>query len=204
MLAHHAQQLAHEVQRVDGDALALHAPGERQHLLDDSAPRCALLRMVVSRPSACLVGDRLLQHVDRHQDRREHVVQVVGDAAGQRADALQPLRAEEPRFERLALADVGVDLQDGAGLVARVPHESPPRVHRNSAAIFRPLDDLTLPLAVGMERSQRGAKLFGILVEQIDGRAPHRFRRPPSERPLRALVPVDDAPVQIDSTMIAS
>ena len=30
----------------------------------------------------------LAQHADRHQDRRQHVVQIVGDAAGQRADAL--------------------------------------------------------------------------------------------------------------------
>ena len=51
------------------------------------------------------------QHGRSHEDRRQNVVQVMGDAAGQSADAFQPLSAKQLSLEFLVLGNVGVDDQ---------------------------------------------------------------------------------------------
>ena len=67
-----------------------------------SAPRLALTSMV----SRMTLGLRIVRHrleqLDRHHDRGEDVVQVVRDAAGQRADAFHALRAQELRLDLLS------------------------------------------------------------------------------------------------------
>ena len=90
----------------DRAARALVAAGEGEHLphhvgaargaLVDHRDRGDRLRIARLRP----------QQIGAHQDRREHVVEIVGDAAGERADALHALGAQEVRLELLALADV--------------------------------------------------------------------------------------------------
>jgi hypothetical protein len=52
----------------------------------------------------------------------------VRDAAGERADALQPLRAQELLLEPLALGDVRVDRERSMlGRAAFIAHERPSR-----------------------------------------------------------------------------
>jgi hypothetical protein len=63
-----------------------------------------------------------LKHLRAHRDRREDIVQIVRDAAGERPDAFQPLGAQELRFESLLLGDVGVDRQDGFRLALHISH----------------------------------------------------------------------------------
>src|SRR5207244_13150518 len=53
--------------------------------------------------SLLFLGQRLIEQFDAHRDRGQNVVQVVRDAAGQGADALQPLHAEELRFQPFLL-----------------------------------------------------------------------------------------------------
>ena len=76
-------------------APSLHAAGEGQHLLDHVGAAAGAALERGQDVEAFLVALVLAQHPDRDHDRREDVVEVVRDAAGQRADALQALRAQE-------------------------------------------------------------------------------------------------------------
>ncbi len=53
-----------------------------------------------------LIGDRRLDDLHPHQDRGEHVVEVVGDAAGERANAFHALRSQELLLKLLALGEI--------------------------------------------------------------------------------------------------
>lgn len=82
------QQLAHEHGRAIGVALDLHQVGK-----------------------ACVGRTRLQQQmVGRQQDRGQHVVEIVGDAAGKHAHRIHLLRLRHLRLERLLLRHLdGVD-----------------------------------------------------------------------------------------------
>ncbi len=49
----------------------------------------------------------------------------MGDAPGQRADALHALGAQELPLQLAAFGDVGVDGEDGARLARSVMHQGP-------------------------------------------------------------------------------
>jgi hypothetical protein len=64
-------------------------------------------------------------------DRAQHVVEVVGDAAGQLADGIELLRLPELLFEPVALGDIGQRishrpylpiLMDGGGIETHLDH----------------------------------------------------------------------------------
>ena len=76
----------------------------------------------------------LVQQRHGHQDGLQDVVQVVGDAAGQRANALHALGAAEIGFKLLPLRDVRVDGQDLPGRFCR----SRTRVQRQKMMISFP------------------------------------------------------------------
>ncbi len=196
-VAHHLEQIAHEMKGIDQDALALYPSREGQHLLDQIR---AALRVVVQRGqhgAIVVVPGQFAQELDGHQNRREHIVQVVRNAAGQSTDALHALGAEELGLEALFLGDVGVDRENGLGPAVRVPHQGPADLHRDVAAIFRPRDDLALPGAFGYQRCQRRPEPGGILVEHLDSGAAQHFSGGPAVHVLGALVPIDDATVQL-------
>ena len=53
-----------------------------------------------------------MQQLGEAEDRREHIVEVVRDAAGELADGLQLLGLPQLRFELALLGDVAADRQD--------------------------------------------------------------------------------------------
>jgi hypothetical protein len=50
----------------------------------------------------------VLEHLDGHEDGGEDVVEVVGDAAGEGADAFESLGAEVLLFESFAIGDIAI------------------------------------------------------------------------------------------------
>ena len=71
----------------------------------------------------------------------------MGDAAGEGADALQPLRAQELLLELAVLGDVGIDREDIAWLADGIQQQGPASFHDDLAAIAGDLSQLAEPLA---------------------------------------------------------
>ena len=102
-----------EVFGLEGDALALDAAREREHLANHVRAALGVDAQDFQPLLYALVRDFQLEHLHGHQDRREHVVEVVRDAACERADTLHALRAQELRLHFFALGHVRVDDEDG-------------------------------------------------------------------------------------------
>jgi hypothetical protein len=98
--------------RLQRHALTFDAPRERQHLSHHTCATLGIRSHDFEPLLAVLVSDSQLQHVDRHQDRRKNVVQVVSDAAGKGADRLHSLSSQKLRLHPFLFGDVGVDDQD--------------------------------------------------------------------------------------------
>ncbi len=57
------------------------------------------------------IGEIHFQKVEPHNNGCENVVEVVGDAAGESADAFHPLGAQKLSLEFFLRRDVGIDNQ---------------------------------------------------------------------------------------------
>lgn len=79
-------------------------------------------------------GPFFAQELYGHQDGVQEVVEVVGDAAGQNADAFQTLRAQQLGLKLYSLGHICIDDQNALGLAVVVAT----RVQRVSATISRP------------------------------------------------------------------
>jgi hypothetical protein len=104
--------LADDLLELDRDARAFDAAREGQHLAYEVGAALRAHRHVRDDLLRALVEAVHPQEVDAHRDRREQVVEVVRDAARERADALDALRAQELLLELLALGHVRVDRED--------------------------------------------------------------------------------------------
>jgi hypothetical protein len=124
-LAHHPGQVVDEVTDVHGHAHALHATGEGENLANQGSTALGAAANRIQDLQLLRVVDVLLEQADGEENGGQHVVEVVGDAARERPDALHALRPEELGEELLALGDVGVDHQDPIGTSLRVANERP-------------------------------------------------------------------------------
>src|SRR5947209_952854 len=180
---------------LEGDALALDAARERKHLAHHVGPALGVCAQDFQPLLYALVRDFQLEHLHGHQDRREHVVEVVRDAAGERADTLHALRAEKLRLHFFALGDVGIDDENGLRLFAVVAHERPATLNRDLRSRLRPLAHLAAPLALLADGPLPLLELrFVQLAQQtqLARRPPRRLLRRPAVDALRALVPVEN------------
>ena len=124
------------VDRQPGDELVEIQHARRQHLAaaegEQLAGQCG---GPVGRPLdlaqvlATQGGEPRLLLQQRHvaQDAREQVVEVVGDAAGELADGLHPLRPDQALLELPAIGDVGAAPDQPAELAARARSWAPRR-----------------------------------------------------------------------------
>ena len=98
--------VAHERRHLHVFASAVRAPRKQQQAADH---RRAAFRARLDRLE-CLeapgIAFALVQQADREQDRREHVVEIVRNAAGQRPDAFHALRPQVLLLEMLTLGNV--------------------------------------------------------------------------------------------------
>ena len=87
----------------------------------------------------------LLEDRNRHDDRSKDVVQVVGKAACERADAFQTLGSQNLLFEFLLLCDVRRDDKNGVVVSIFVAHKAPAALDDHLFEVFRELAQLTKP-----------------------------------------------------------
>src|SRR5450759_3542969 len=156
-----------------------------------SAPRRTLVSSVdrMSRRSGSC-SSSLNMPIDH--DRREHVVEIVRDAPGQRADALHALRAQELLLELRALRDVGVDDEHGGGAPGLVLHQGPAAFDDQASPVLAHLRELAHPVPV-LEELPHGFVEGGGIGLNIAGHHAEGFRGGPAVQALRALVPVGNA-----------
>ena len=173
--------------------IALHAAGEGQDLLDElRAVQGAFFDVAqeIEPVRIRLVGP---EQLDGNQDRREHVVEIVSDAAGQGADTLEALGAEELGLQFLFLGDVRVDDENRLRLPAIVAHQGPTRGDGQLAAVALIMVKFTMPFAVLQRRGRRRQKGSFVAVQlQFRHAATDRLDGSPTVEPLGTLVPVGD------------
>ena len=117
-----------------------------------------------------LVLDLRGEHLGVEQDGGQHVVEVVGDAAGQLADGLHALRLGELGFRVLLVGDVGHDRADAGHRAGGIDHRELD-AHQRPPAAGRLHDELTLRRGLGRD-------------DRAIGRA-HVFRGPLRQEVLR-------------------
>jgi len=118
--ADEAAELLHQASEIDDLAVAIEAAGEGQHLADQAGAAGGARRHHIKQRPVFLGTAAELEQVGRHGDGRQHVVEVVRDAAGEHADAAHPLRMQKLVFEALLLGDVAPDREEtGAGELRR-------------------------------------------------------------------------------------
>ena len=111
----------HHLADLDLLAPALDPAGEGKHLAHHVGPAACAAADQVDQFLAGGVREARLENIQRHQDRGEDVIQVMGDAAGQGADAFHALRTQEEALEQIALGDVTGNADhsnDRAGAIA--------------------------------------------------------------------------------------
>ena len=176
LLAREGQELAHQIGGAVGVLLDLHDVGEGR----------------VARPEAHQ------QEVAEADHRRQQVVEIVRDAAGELADRLHLLRLGELHLEVLLLGDVD-EMQDQPAVAAargsvEPARGRPPRL-LSRAALEAHLDRPGMRRAVG-----RGGELDRdlaavLLVDEADQRLADQILRPGAEqfaeRAVRLLEPAE-------------
>ena len=67
----------------------------------------AMIRSPAALASRGVAVEAILQHAGIAQHAGEQIIEIVGDAAGQHAEALEPLVVLDVRFQGFAFADIG-------------------------------------------------------------------------------------------------
>ena len=120
----------------------------------------------------------------------------MGDAAGESADALQPLRAQILLLESPPVRDVGADREHRLRLATGVADQRPVGFGENLAAVAALLHQLAGPLAV-LEQLAPGRRLgAGVARQELGGRSAERRVRLKAEDACGASVPVDHSIVE--------
>ena len=97
---------ADDVGGINHDAFAFNAASEGQHLFDEACAALDIDLQGLQQSPPVFIRDFFLQQLDRDEQGGQHVVQVVRDAAGQRADALQALGPQELGLKFFPFGDV--------------------------------------------------------------------------------------------------
>ena len=142
------------------------------------------------------IGGFPLQHLDRDQQRRQDVVEIVADAARQCPDVFHALRAQELGFKLFPLRDIVGDAQDGLGGSPIVAQQGPARFHNHFLSALCPGGELALPVArfqndfFGLFKFQSVEHVLGQKVLLLPS---HRFLDGPAVNPLGTLIPIQNA-----------
>src|SRR5258706_28038 len=128
-------------------AFTLDTACESQDLLDHVRPAFSAGFQNSEHALALIVAELLAQNLHGHQNRGEHVIEVVGNAAGERADAFHALSAEELGLDFSLLANIGIDHEDGFSAPGIIEDERPLALDDNRLIALRDVAGLALPLA---------------------------------------------------------
>jgi hypothetical protein len=182
-----------EMLGIQHDPLTFQAAGEQEHLADDIGPAggTGFQRLQQSQLSRFLRA--FLEQLHGHHDGGQHIVQIMGQAAGERADAFQTLGPQQLDLQFLFFRDVGVDHQNGLGGAIPPAHQIPLAVHHQLAARAIFLPQLAGPFVVRLHGLQ-GPDGFVRIQGQLqfrDGPAPD-LGHAPAIQMVRPLIPVED------------
>ncbi len=133
-----------------------------------SAPRSAdHSASAISSRSSSSPFALLLKQLQVAEDDRQHVVEVVGDAAGELADELEALRAAQPFLGRLALRDVLLHGDVVGDLAAGVADRRDGRQLPEQLAVLPLVVELAAPDVAAADRLPEVAVLAGLGVSRL-------------------------------------
>src|SRR5436190_23973637 len=95
-----SNKILFEAFKID-DAALWAATGKLQNLFNQICASLGALVGGLDHAQLLLISEFMAKQLGRHEDRSEHVVQIVGDSASKRADAVHALAAEDLGFEFL-------------------------------------------------------------------------------------------------------
>jgi hypothetical protein len=139
--------LLDEVTELNHRASAFNAAGEGKNLSHHVRATLRTSPQDGEQLGAAGIWEAQGQHLQQHHDGTENVVQVVGNTAGERADAFHPLSAEILQFDFLLFGDVGVDVENGPWLPTGVAQQRPAAIEGQKGRIPCLLLDFPVPLA---------------------------------------------------------
>ena len=100
------------------------------------------------------------QQFNAHGDGREHVVQIVRDAAGEHADAFHALRTEQLLLNLLFLGDILFDSDEMGGHAGFVADRRDGHLLLVNRAVFAPVLNFAIPSAAGQDGVPHPAEEF--------------------------------------------
>ena len=177
-LAGEGEQLPREV----GGAI-----GELHDVFEEFADRARDLRLAQGEGGVAL-------------DAGEQVVEFMGDAPRQRADALHFLRLHQLPMHLLVLGDVAIDADEVGHLPADVEDRGKGEGGIEQRAVLALVDELSLPAAAFVEGAPNFADEVGglpIAVEKLAGVLAEHFDPAEAEHAFQGAVDVEHDAVQI-------
>ena len=180
------------------DAIAICAAGKSEHLLDDVGAALGARFDDVENLSRSAGSISPRRTGSGHHDGDQNVVEIVGHAAGESADALEALRAEELFLDLFLLGDVGVDDELGFRLAMLVADEGPTAADDNGVALFGEVTAFARPDA-GLEKGALRGEDIGwlFLIEEIPAQPPARLLGGPAVEDFGAVIPKLDAIIHV-------
>ena len=139
------------------------------------------------------------QHRHRGDDRAEHIVQVVGDAAREQPQHLQALVLHQLLLDFLLFGDIGIDDQNRPDNARVVADQSPEAIHDRQVAPGGLGIEFPMPFAV--EEHMLPGRFEGRRIARVKHPAqfaPHDVARFPSVMAFRAGIPKSDAALGVD------
>ena len=149
-------------------------------------------------PDIGRVGGAFPQHRRGHQDGHERVVQVVGNAAGQSADAFHSLGAEKLFLGVFLGGDIGSDAEAGLRLPGIVTDKRRADLHDEDLVLLVAGMHFAAPFIGFLQCLARRLDFHrGPATEDFPKRPAEDLGREPSTNALGALVPKGDEPGEI-------
>ena len=115
----------------------------------------------------------------------------------QRRQRIEKRQVLDFAFGPLALGDVGIDAQHRLRPAGVVAHQGQVRFDADSAAILAPLQQFAGPVALLQHLAKGALERRAVGDDQVALVGAHHIVGRPAVQPLRALVPVRDAPVDV-------
>lgn len=135
----------HEVAEGHSHALAIASVRERQYLSHDARTTPRRLANQIEPGERCGAHAVRLQQLRSQQDRRQHVVEIMRDAAGEQPDALQFLRADELFFQQALDRDVVLHRHEVRDVTPLASHRRDDHVLLIERAVLAPVVQVALP-----------------------------------------------------------
>jgi hypothetical protein len=118
-------QFLESIGELGGMEVGLGATGEEEDLADEVGTSLGIIGHDFEHASGIVVSGAALEELDAHEDWGEGVIEVVGHSAGEVADGLHALAAEELGFDEFLFRDVGIDHEDPVEVAGIGPEEGP-------------------------------------------------------------------------------